>query len=40
MFAWEPLSAEGGGVVPRLAFTAQDAADGEADSEGPKRLLE
>ena len=31
---------EGGGAVPRLAFTAQDAADGEADPEGSKRLLE
>jgi hypothetical protein len=31
---------EGGGAVPRLAFTAQDAADGEADPEGPTRLLE
>jgi hypothetical protein len=31
---------EGGGAVPRLAFTAQDAEDGEADPEGPKRLLE
>jgi hypothetical protein len=31
---------KGGGAIPRLAFTAQDAADGEADPEGPKRLLE
>ena len=31
---------EGGGAVARLAFTAQDAADGEADPEGPPRLLE
>jgi hypothetical protein len=31
---------EGGGAVPRRAFASQDAADGEADPEGPKRLLE
>jgi len=31
---------EGGSAVPRLAFTAQDAADGEADPEGPTRLLD
>ena len=31
---------EGGGVTPRLAFTAQDAANGEADPERPKRLLD
>ena len=33
-------TAEGGGVTPRLAFTAQDAGIGEADPEGPKRLLD
>jgi len=32
--------AEGGGVAPRLAFTAQGARIGEADPERPKRLLE
>ena len=31
---------EGGGVTPRLAFTAQDARIGEADPERPKRLLD
>jgi hypothetical protein len=31
---------EGGGAVPRLAFTAQDAADSEADPEGSTRLLD
>ena len=30
--------AEGGGVTPRLAFTAQDAGIGEADPERPTRL--
>jgi hypothetical protein len=30
---------EGGGAVPRLAFTAQDGM-GEADPEGPKRILD
>ena len=29
---------EGGGVTPRLAFTAQDAGLGEDDPERPKRL--
>ena len=33
-------TAEGGGVTPRLAFTAQDAGIGEADPERPKRLLD
>jgi hypothetical protein len=32
--------AEGGGVTPRLAFTAQDAGIGEADPERTKRLLD
>jgi hypothetical protein len=31
---------EGGAAVPRLTFTAQDAADGEADPERAQRLLE
>ena len=33
-------TAEGGGLTPRLAFTAQDAGIGEADPERPKRLLD
>jgi len=33
-------TAEGGGVAPRLAFTAQDAGIGEADPERRKRLLD
>ena len=33
-------TAEGGGVTPRLAFTSKDAANGEADPERPKRLLD
>jgi hypothetical protein len=31
---------EGGCAVPRLAFTAQDATEDEADPEGPTRLLD
>ncbi len=31
---------EGGGVTPRLAFTSKDAANGEADPERPKRLMD
>ena len=36
----EPAIGEGGGAVPLLPFGSQNAADGEADLEGPKRLLE
>jgi hypothetical protein len=34
------IGEESGGAVPRPAFGSQDAADGEADPEGPKRLLD